>query len=128
MYMNFYKKIYLGKENSNDLRSMLVDWKSIPPNLASWNGNNGLNITRLKHIMCNIGKLNIDPSSSDFSRFLRSSTLYTIALRVDEFLDEDETLKEYDTPNGLVYRSDMRELVRVLNKLSRLDYFAELEY
>lgn len=128
MYMNFYKKVYLGRENSNDLRSIFVDWKSLAPQIGGWKGSNGLSISRIRHLMYSIGKVPTDPDSQGFSRFMRSSTLQTIAQNIDTHLNENENVKEFETPEGLVHRTDLREFVRVLNKLSRHDYFAELEY
>lgn len=128
MYMNFYKKIYAGNENHSDIRSLLIDWKSLPPSLNGWGGINGLRLDRIRYLMSSVGAVVMNPDTEGFSRFLRSGTLGSIAQRIENYLDENESVKEYETPEGLIHRSDMRELVRVLTKLSRQDYFAEIEY
>ena len=127
MYIQFYKKVWLGHEQLVDFDREFIDWKNIPPDLMGWRGSGHLNLDPFRQFIKEHGNVCLDESSADFKRFLSSSSIGNLGRLLDKYLDENIELKEISGSYGnTLHRPDVRELSRVLIKLAGSEYMAEL--
>ena len=127
MYMQFYRKVYLGNEHQPH-DELFINWRNLPPRLDGWMGSGALDVDRYHNVLRDIGNLPVETDNEYFKRFLDSDRLRYVARNLENYLNEHESEKTIGLAGRIYDRGDVREISRILFKLADTQYFAELRY